>query len=108
MPDVYSRITEIDPQTQERLIDVLEMRASDSQQRRMWETYLSGIEFPPPHRSRKLAVEQELLAGFWHNGQVSHEYLALIHHLHSLPGHVHSPKDCLTFRLNKVMDVPCL
>ncbi|RPI94370.1 MAG: methyltransferase domain-containing protein [Chloroflexi bacterium] len=47
MPDVYAQITEIDPQTQERLIDVLEMRASDLQQRRMWEAYLSQIEFPP-------------------------------------------------------------
>jgi len=47
MPDVYARIAEIDPQTQERLIDVLEMRASDPQQRRMWEAYLSNVEFPP-------------------------------------------------------------
>ncbi len=47
MPDVYARITEIDRQTQERLVDVLEMRSSDLQQRRMWETYLSDIEFPP-------------------------------------------------------------
>jgi ubiquinone/menaquinone biosynthesis C-methylase UbiE len=47
MPDVYSRITEIDLQTQERLIDVLETRGKDAQQRRMWEAYLSNIEFPP-------------------------------------------------------------
>jgi ubiquinone/menaquinone biosynthesis C-methylase UbiE len=46
MPDVYAQITEIDPQLQERLIDVLEMRASDPQQRGMWEAYLSNIEFP--------------------------------------------------------------
>jgi ubiquinone/menaquinone biosynthesis C-methylase UbiE len=47
MPDIYSRITEIDQKTQERLIDVLEMRASDPQQHAMWESYLSEIEFPP-------------------------------------------------------------
>lgn len=47
MPDVYSRITEIDQQTQERLIDVLEMRSNDPQQRAMWDSYLFEIEFPP-------------------------------------------------------------
>ena len=47
MPDIYARITEIDQQIQERLIDVLEMRSSDPQQRAMWDAYLSGIEFPP-------------------------------------------------------------
>jgi ubiquinone/menaquinone biosynthesis C-methylase UbiE len=47
MPDVYARITEVDPQIQERLIDVLEMRVSDVKQRKMWEAYLSDIEFPP-------------------------------------------------------------
>lgn len=47
MPDVYARITEIDSKTQERLIDVLEMRANDPRQLGMWEAYLSSIEFPP-------------------------------------------------------------
>lgn len=47
MPDVYAQITEIDSQLQERLIDVLEMRANDPKQRGMWEAYLSSVEFPP-------------------------------------------------------------
>jgi ubiquinone/menaquinone biosynthesis C-methylase UbiE len=47
MPDVYARITEVDQQTQERLIAVLEMRSGDPQQRAMWDAYLSEIEFPP-------------------------------------------------------------
>lgn len=47
MPDVYAKITEIAPETQERLVDVLEMRVTDQRQRAMWEAYLSEIEFPP-------------------------------------------------------------
>jgi ubiquinone/menaquinone biosynthesis C-methylase UbiE len=47
MPDMYAAIAEIAPETQERLVDVLEMRASDPRQRAMWEAYLSEITFPP-------------------------------------------------------------
>jgi SAM-dependent methyltransferase len=47
MPDVYATITAVAPETQERLVDVLEMRAGDPRQRGMWEAYLSQIPFPP-------------------------------------------------------------
>ena len=47
MPDVYARITETNQQIQERLIDILEMRSNDPQQRAMWDAYLAEIEFPP-------------------------------------------------------------
>jgi SAM-dependent methyltransferase len=47
MPDVYATITEAPPKTQERLVDVLEMRVGDPRQRNMWEAYLSEIAFPP-------------------------------------------------------------
>jgi SAM-dependent methyltransferase len=46
MPDVYATITQVEPEVQERLVDVLEMRASDPRQRAMWEAYLSEIDFP--------------------------------------------------------------
>ena len=47
MPDVYAKIGEIEPEIQERLVDVLEMRAGDPRQRAMWHAYLSEINFPP-------------------------------------------------------------
>ncbi len=47
MPDVYTTIRETDRVVQERLADVLEMRAADPRQRAMLDAYLSEIEFPP-------------------------------------------------------------
>jgi ubiquinone/menaquinone biosynthesis C-methylase UbiE len=47
MPDVYATIAEIEPEIQERLVDILEMRVADPSQRAMWETYLSEVDFPP-------------------------------------------------------------
>ncbi len=46
MPDLYATIGEVDPTVQERLADVLEMRAADARQREMLESYLSEIDFP--------------------------------------------------------------
>jgi ubiquinone/menaquinone biosynthesis C-methylase UbiE len=46
MSDVYAKISEVDQQIQERLVDVLEMRAADPRQRSMWEAYLAEIDFP--------------------------------------------------------------
>ena len=46
MPDLYATIGEVDPALQERLADVLEMRAADARQREMLESYLSEIDFP--------------------------------------------------------------
>jgi ubiquinone/menaquinone biosynthesis C-methylase UbiE len=45
--DIYAKIREVAPATQERLVDVLEMRVGDAQQRALWQAYLSAIEFPP-------------------------------------------------------------
>jgi SAM-dependent methyltransferase len=50
MPDVYATIAEVDPTTQERLADILELRASDPQQQAIVESYLSRVEFPDSAR----------------------------------------------------------
>jgi ubiquinone/menaquinone biosynthesis C-methylase UbiE len=47
MPDVYTIISEVDRATQERLVDILEMRTDDPRQVAMWHAYLSEIDFPP-------------------------------------------------------------
>lgn len=46
MPDLYATIDEVDTPIQERLAEVLEMRAADDRQREMLESYLSEIDFP--------------------------------------------------------------
>ncbi len=46
MPDVYANITEAEKEVQERLADVLELRAADPQQRAMRDSYLAEVEFP--------------------------------------------------------------
>jgi ubiquinone/menaquinone biosynthesis C-methylase UbiE len=50
VPDVYATITEAEPSVVERLVDILELRASDPQQREMRSTYFSDIAFPPDAR----------------------------------------------------------
>jgi trans-aconitate methyltransferase len=47
MPDVYATIDEVEPEIQESLADVIEMRAADPRQRAMLHAYLSEIDFPP-------------------------------------------------------------
>jgi ubiquinone/menaquinone biosynthesis C-methylase UbiE len=47
MPDVYNTITTAERSMLERIATVLEVRASDRQQRHMLEAYLSEIQFPP-------------------------------------------------------------
>ena len=51
MPDPYATIALADPSMQARLADVLELRASDSQQRAMLRAYLSEIELPAGARA---------------------------------------------------------
>ncbi len=46
MPDLYATISEVDKPIQERLADVLEMRAADDRQKKMLGSYLSEIDFP--------------------------------------------------------------
>ena len=46
MPDPYATIADADPSLQERLSDILELRASDPQHRAMLRAYLSEIELP--------------------------------------------------------------
>jgi ubiquinone/menaquinone biosynthesis C-methylase UbiE len=50
LPDVYATIADIDVATQERLADILELRAADAQQRAMLDSYLSEIDFRPGAR----------------------------------------------------------
>jgi ubiquinone/menaquinone biosynthesis C-methylase UbiE len=50
VPDVYATITEADQAVVEGLVDILELRASDPQQREMREAYFSDIAFPPGAR----------------------------------------------------------
>lgn len=47
MPDVYSVITEVDPEMQQRLAEVIELRAADHRQKAMLESYLAELELPP-------------------------------------------------------------
>src|SRR5262245_15454089 len=44
MPDVYATIADADRATQERLAQILELRAIDPQQRAMLDSYLSEID----------------------------------------------------------------
>jgi ubiquinone/menaquinone biosynthesis C-methylase UbiE len=46
VPDPYAKIAEADPSLQKRLSDVLELRASDSQQQAMLRGYLAELELP--------------------------------------------------------------
>jgi ubiquinone/menaquinone biosynthesis C-methylase UbiE len=50
VPDVYATITEAEPAVVEALVDILELRASDPQQREMRDAYLADIEFPSDAR----------------------------------------------------------
>ena len=50
MPDVYATIDQQQPELQERLADVIEMRAADPRQQAMLRAYLSDIAFPPNAR----------------------------------------------------------
>jgi SAM-dependent methyltransferase len=50
MPDVYAAIAEVDVATQERLAAILELRATDPQQRAMLDSYLSEVGFSPAAR----------------------------------------------------------
>ena len=50
VPDVYATITEAEPAVVAGLVDILELRASDPQQREMREAYLADIEFPSDAR----------------------------------------------------------
>jgi ubiquinone/menaquinone biosynthesis C-methylase UbiE len=47
MPDVFAQITDADPAILDGIIDVLELRAADPQQRAMLETYLTDAAIPP-------------------------------------------------------------
>jgi ubiquinone/menaquinone biosynthesis C-methylase UbiE len=46
MPDVYTTIAEADPKVVEWIANTLEVRAADSQQRAMRDTYLADVPFP--------------------------------------------------------------
>jgi arsenite methyltransferase len=54
VPDVYAAIADVDAVTQERLADILELRAADRQQQAMLESYLSEIEFRPGARALEI------------------------------------------------------
>jgi SAM-dependent methyltransferase len=46
LSDVYATIADADVATQERLAEILELRAGDGQQRAMLDSYLAEIDFP--------------------------------------------------------------
>jgi ubiquinone/menaquinone biosynthesis C-methylase UbiE len=48
--DIYATIAEADPAVVEGLVEILELRAADPQQREMREAYLAEIDFPPEAR----------------------------------------------------------
>jgi SAM-dependent methyltransferase len=54
VPDVWTTVSELDPETQERLADVLETRGADAQQQAMRNSFLATVEFP--HGAQVLEV----------------------------------------------------
>lgn len=46
MPDLFAQISEVAPDVQERLGDIMEARAADARQKEMLKSYLSEITFP--------------------------------------------------------------
>jgi ubiquinone/menaquinone biosynthesis C-methylase UbiE len=54
MPDLYATIANVEPSLQQRLSEVLELRASDRQQQAMLRAYLSDIE--PPRGAKALEI----------------------------------------------------
>jgi ubiquinone/menaquinone biosynthesis C-methylase UbiE len=50
MPDVYAIIADVDHATQERLAEVLELRAADPQHRAIVDSYLTRLDLPSPAR----------------------------------------------------------
>lgn len=47
MPDIYINIRDAEPALVEPLIEILELRAADSDQQRMRDTYLAELDLPP-------------------------------------------------------------
>jgi ubiquinone/menaquinone biosynthesis C-methylase UbiE len=47
VPDVYAMIADVDAGMQERLAEILELRAADPQQRSMLDSYLAEVELRP-------------------------------------------------------------
>jgi ubiquinone/menaquinone biosynthesis C-methylase UbiE len=54
MPDPYATIADADASLQERLSDVLELRAADPQQQAMLRSYLSELEVPQGARALEI------------------------------------------------------
>ena len=54
MSDPYATIADADASLQERLADVLELRARDAQQQAMLRAYLSEIELPQDARALEI------------------------------------------------------
>lgn len=54
MPDVYIDIADAEEAVQERIAEILELRAADTQQRAMLETYIHDIDLP--HEAEVLEV----------------------------------------------------
>jgi ubiquinone/menaquinone biosynthesis C-methylase UbiE len=54
MPDVYAEIEEADEAVQERLAEILELRAADAQQRAMRDDYLGDLRLPAGARVLEL------------------------------------------------------
>jgi arsenite methyltransferase len=50
VPDVYLTIGEAEPAVVEGLVQILELRANDAQQREMRDAYFADIEFPADAR----------------------------------------------------------
>ena len=50
MPDLYAEITKVNPEVLQILINALEMRAADPQQKAIREKYLSWVNFPEAAR----------------------------------------------------------
>jgi hypothetical protein len=80
MADVYATITAADEETLRRLAEILELRASDPQQRAMREDYIADLELLPGARVLEVGcgTADEAVASFVHDPWLLRRIAALV------------------------------
>jgi ubiquinone/menaquinone biosynthesis C-methylase UbiE len=68
MADIYATIDQADLAVQERLADVLELRAADLQQRAMLDTYLDDLPLASGSRVLEIGCGTGASPGGWRSG----------------------------------------
>ena len=85
MPDVYANITAADPQTQERLVAALELRAAERRQREILETYLAWLDLPRNAHLLEVGCGSGAITQFWRSSRASRRSWASILRRYSSP-----------------------